>query len=104
MPFKPFYVHENSGPGKITGRSPRGFTIKVSPNGDDPRSVVVQGAWCSHKDEFNKKTGRSQADIAESKVINKRKIPHLVATMVNLVYASKHFHESNYYYLYKYVL
>jgi hypothetical protein len=86
MSFKPFYIHENRGPGKLTGRSPRGFTLKVSPDPDNQRNVVVQGAWCSHKDEFVKKTGRLTADVAESKSINKRELPNLLSSMQNTLH------------------
>ena len=102
--FKPFYVHEHHQPGKLSGRTPRGFTLKVSPDLDDPRAVIVQGAWCSNKDEFNKKTGRSLADIAESKSINKRKLPVLLAHMSSLVFTPSEYHESEYYYILKFVV
>jgi len=102
--FKPFYVHEHHQPGKLSGRQPRGFTLKVSPDQANSRNVLVSGAWCSNKDEFNKRTGRVLADVAESKSINKRTLPRLLAEMSNVVHVSRHYHESAYYYILKFVV
>lgn len=102
--FKPFYVHENVGPGKLSGRSPRGFTLKVSPDPDNTRHVIAQGTWCSNKDEFCKRVGRANADAAEAKSINKRQLPELAAQMANVVYASNEWHKGSYYYLLNYVV
>lgn len=102
--FKPFYVHENVGPGKLSGRSPRGFTLKVSPDPDNTRHVIVQGTWCSNKDEFCKRVGRANADAAEAKSINKRQLPELAARMAGVVRPDLAYGEGYYYYLLKYVV
>ena len=102
--FKPFYIHEHHQPGKLTGRTPRGFTLKVSPDPLDHHNIIVSGAWCSNKDEFNKKTGRSQADIAEQKTINKRTLPGLVAQMQNVMHGYPNHLPRDNYYLLKYVI
>lgn len=104
MSFKPFYIHENRGPGKMTGRSPRGFTLKVSPDPENQRNVLVQGAWCSHKDEFVKKTGRTTADAAESKSINKRDVPELLGAMSDQMWGGLGQSARSYYYVLKYVV
>lgn len=84
--FKPFYVHINPhAPGKMSSRHPRGATLLVKP-GDDHRSCVVQGAWCSPKDAFCKKTGRATAAQAEEKIINRRDLPKLCDTMEDVVW------------------
>jgi len=103
--FKPFYIHEHHQPGKLSGRTPRGFTLRVSPDPENNRNVLVQGAWCSNKDEFNKRTGRSLADIAESKSINKRVLPRLVTQMQQVVYPGTTWaQERDHYYLLKFVV
>ena len=84
--FKPFYVHCNRGPGKLPNRSPRGFTAKVSPHPTDSRLAVMQGSFCSPRDEFNKKKGRSQADIAVTKDIKLRDVPRMLEAMDQVVH------------------
>lgn len=102
--FKPFYIHEHRGPGKVSGRSPRGFTLKVSPDPNNESHVNVQGTWCSHKDQFCKREGHKFADAAELVSLNKRNLPSLVADMTNTVYNETIYTEHNYYYLLKYVI
>lgn len=82
--FKPFYVHLNKGPGKMPNRTPRGFTAKVSPHPDDPRKTIMQGTFCSPKDEFNKKQGRATADKAVTTEINRRDVPRMLAAMAQV--------------------
>jgi len=102
--FKPFYVHFNMGPGKLNAAHPRGYTLRVSPDHLSNREVVVQGAWCNPKDEFNKSIGRQTADVAEQMTINKRKLPELCATMANKCFGYEEYDQMAYYYLLKFVV
>ena len=101
--FKSFYVHYNLVPGKLSGRAPRGFTLKVSPDEENPRLIYVQGTWCSNKDEFNKAVGREMADMGERVSYNKRRLPELAASM-RAVVDDAELNESEYLYLLKYVV
>ena len=79
MSFKPFYVHINRGPGKRYSKL-RGATVLVSPAKDKTnRFVTVQVTYCSKRDQFCKKTGRSQAEQAPAEVINVRKLATFLA-------------------------
>ena len=77
--FKPFYIHGFNEPGRISGRFARGFTLRVSQDEENPHNIKVQGTWCSPKDQFCKKEGRSFADKAAAETMNKRNLPKLVA-------------------------
>ena len=79
--FKPFFVHHNSGPGHLSGRWSRGFTVYVQPNLENQREVLVSGAWCNAKDAFVKAEGRAQALKANTISINKRQLPQLLCSM-----------------------
>ncbi len=108
--FKPFFVHFNR-PVRRTDSSklrhlPRGFTIKVSP-GDEPRTVKVQTAWCSARDEFVKAQGRQFAEAAAVNVINPRELPKFVADAEDKCYGLTKpalFGEETRLYLLKYVV
>lgn len=76
--FKPFYIHGFNEPGNVSSRFARGFTLYVKPDEENERYVLVQGAWCSPKDQFVKKMGRSQALMADQEHINKRELPDFV--------------------------
>ena len=94
--FKPFFVHINPfPPGKRSGRGPRGSTIYVSPSKDN-RQCQVQATFCSHKDEYNKKTGRAEAMKADIAVINKRDLPRMVAAIEAVVEPVKPQHTDDY--------
>ena len=99
--FKPFYVHHTKGPQKMSNRYPRGFTLQVSPS-ENPRMVQVRGAFCSPKDQFSKKQGRSFAAVAEMREINKRKLPMLLASMCEA--CGQEYYEEQWYYVLKYVV
>jgi hypothetical protein len=75
--FKPFFVHHNTpslkGLSAKQRSAPRGFTAYIQP-GNDPRTVYMQVAFCSSKDNFCKGIGRWQADKAPIKTINTRKV------------------------------
>ncbi len=107
--FKPFFIHFNR-PVRRTDSSklrhlPRGFTIKVTP-GDEPRTLKVQTAWCSARDEFIKKQGREFAEAAEITVINPRDLPKFVGQAEDKCYGMKKsaFAEESRLYLLKYVV
>ena len=70
---------------------------------ENSRLVEVRGAFCSPKDQFDKKKGRSYASAAPSKLIHKRRLPSMLAAMEQVVtgYVSE---DSNYYYVLKYVV
>ena len=80
--FKPFYIHFNRQRRKDdhghARHSPRGFTAFIEP-GDTSREVKVRIAFCSYKDEFNKKVGREQAHAKDAQVINTRDLPKVLA-------------------------
>lgn len=93
--FKPFFVHINPfPPGKRSGRGPRGATIYVSEAQDN--KCYVQATFCSHKDEYNKKTGRAEAMKADIAVINKRDLPRMVAAIEAVVDPVKPPHTDDY--------
>jgi hypothetical protein len=77
MSFKPFFVHINRGPGSIYSKL-RGATVYVAPS-ENPRECQVQITFCSRKDAFCKKTGRSFAQKAPVAVINIRKLATFLA-------------------------
>jgi hypothetical protein len=100
--MRKFYVHHNYGSGHLNSRFARGFTVLVQPDPDNPRNALVQGAWCSPKDNFCKKTGRSQAEKANVLSINKRKVPDLLVKMSQKTYF--HVGDGAFDYLFKYML
>jgi len=53
----------------------------IEPDPVNSRNVVCSGAFCSPKDQFIKKEGRSYAVQASSKTINKRHLPALLNAM-----------------------
>jgi hypothetical protein len=107
--FKPFFVHRHHGPGKLPNRSPRGFTMLVSPCLDPvgnplPHLVHVQTAWCSPKDQFCKRAGRSQAQIATLERLNKRKLAFEIAMNEFHCNLTDVVNEASWNYIYKYML
>lgn len=52
-----------------------GATVKVTGDTRDPAQVDVQVVYCSRKDMYCKKTGRSLADVAPTKVVMLRNLP-----------------------------
>ncbi len=56
-----------------------GATIKVTGDAEDLGQVDVQVAFCSKKDMFCKKTGRSLAEQAVTKVVPLRYLPSELA-------------------------
>ena len=103
MSFKPFFVHRHWGAGKMPNRHPRGFTLYVQPT-EDSKVVLVGTAWCSPKDQFCKKTGRSQAQAAQGMLINKREVPFNIAINEFHCGLSDMVVEANWNYIYKYLL
>lgn len=90
--FKSFYIHRHHPAGKLPNRAPRGFTALISPatttfefGGDitnvDHRHTFMQVAFCSPKDQFNKKEGRKFAAQAKVEKINKRDVPRMLAAL-----------------------
>ncbi len=101
--FKPFYVHWHFGPGKMPNRTPRGFTAFISPH--DDTHVKMQVAFCSPKDEFNKKKGRSYAEQAVVELVPKRRVPLMLAGCANVCDSIYDYHvEQHWYYIYKNML
>lgn len=99
--FNTFYIHKNRGPGKLPNREPRGFTLMVSPHANQ-RLIECRGAFCSPKDQFSKKEGRSRAALADVKLIKKRELPRLLYAMD--AYAKGDTTESDWNYTLKYVV
>lgn len=83
---KPFFVHINPHhPGKyLNAKQSRGATLYVVPRADQQCEVGV--AYCSPRDNFNKKTGRAVAQAAERSIINKRQLPSFAAEIRNKTY------------------
>lgn len=52
-----------------------GTTVKVTGDLDSPGQVDIQWVKCSKKDNYCKKTGRSLADKASTKIIPLRYLP-----------------------------
>ena len=101
--FKPFYVHRNHKSGKRPNTTPRGFTALITQKMDNPHEVFVQITFCSPKDEFNKKEGRSFAKAAPPEVFNKRDIPRVLATASSVCMLPET-SERDWYFMYRYVL
>lgn len=103
--FKPFFVHVQTFHRKPYNKhTPVGFTAYVSPN-NNPRLCNLQVTFCSPKDQFCKKEGRSQAMQAPVEVVNKRDLPMWVARCNDVLYRKAEWTPSNtYYYLLKYVV
>ena len=102
MSFKPFFIHSHHQPGHLPNRYARGFTMHISPH-DDPRMVKASMAWCSPKDQFCKRDGRSFALNGEVEVVNKRAIPAILAEADKICNLSKT-HESDWYYILKHMI
>lgn len=107
MSFKPFFVHFSRPVSKHDNsrlrHAPRGFTAYITPS-DKPRTVNVQATFCSSKDEFKKREGRSLAPQADKAEFNPRELPKLLAAMTAAcapVWASN---ETDYLYVLKYVV
>ena len=100
--FNTFYIHKNRGPGKLPNRAPRGFTLMVAPHATNERLVECRGTFCSPKDQFSKKEGRSRCATAEVKLIRKRELPTLLYAMDN--YAGGNTSASDWNYTLKYVV
>ena len=62
-----------------------GATVLVTGNTDDPAQVDVQVAFCSRKDAYCKKTGRSTAAKAPIKVVMLRNLPRELARIDDAV-------------------
>lgn len=100
--FKSFYVHQQNTFKNRNIHRPRGFTVKVSHDPNNERNCIIQGTWCSGKDQFVKKEGRKYADAAEQVSINKRDLPKWIARMNTEINMSGY--EPAFYYLLKYVV
>lgn len=102
--FKSFYVHQHHN-NKCDKRdnAPRGFTLSVQQDPNQARNVLVQGAWCSNKDNFSRKIGRDTAGKAEVKSINKRELPKLLAQMAH-VCGFNEVVDHDFYYVWRYVI
>jgi hypothetical protein len=87
-------------------RHPRGFTVLVSPVDGDSNSheCYMQGAWCSPKDQFSKKEGRSYALKSEAVKVNKRQLPFILANMAEHARLTNQATDSSWYYVLKYVV
>lgn len=79
--FKPFYIHEH---GKYFTKY-RGLTAYISPS-DNLRQIYVQAAFCSKKDQFCKRIGREQAQLAKAELINTRQLPRWIETQKAALY------------------
>jgi hypothetical protein len=102
--FKPFFVHRFREPGKLPNRTPRAFTAMVSPHPTDSNKLEVRGTFCSPKDQFCRKTGRKFAADATPLTINKRELPHLLASLAEVCDFKEDSKQSNWYYTLKYIV
>lgn len=106
--FKPFFIHYNRPviksyePCRLR-HAPRGFTAFITPDKENDRNAMVQVTFCSERDEFTKKEGRSQAVLAEAVSFNKREVPDVLARCAK----SCEYHdmtEQDYMYVLKYLV
>jgi hypothetical protein len=74
----------------------------VAPHATNERLVECRGTFCSPKDQFSKKEGRSRCATAEVKLIKKRDLPQLLYAMD--YYAGGDTCEKDWYYTLKYVV
>lgn len=102
--FKPFFIHSNHAPGKMSNRHPRGFTAYVAPDDTDDHVVSMRVAFCSPKDEFNKKIGRYQAERAYEEVVNKREVPTILAALNKIINKSDTIDTKEWNYVFKFML
>ena len=107
--FKPFFVHHILPHWAITSKHfPRGFTAYISPCSD--RTISVQVAMCSGKDEFVKKTGRETALLKAPEIINPRTLPYYLSEIRYKLFnphtkgISSRLSDSAYAYVLKYLL
>lgn len=105
MSFKPFFVHKFHGTGKMPNRHARGFTAHIKPS-DQLHKVLMSVAWCSPKDQFNKKTGREQSQDSPDnyELVNKRDVPNLLAGCEQVCALTVDHKPGTWYYIYKYML
>lgn len=105
--FKPFFVHYNRNITKNSHgwekHSPRGFTAYIQPDPNNLRNVLMQLTFCSPKDQFSKKEGRSQVHQTKVEIVNKRDVPKMLAGATSLV-ENRRLLDSRYYYILKYVV
>lgn len=75
--MKSFNVHFNKAkPGKLDQWfKRRGFTAVVNWEDSNNPYCSVSVAWCSGKDEYNKKVGLSTAALAPSQLVHKKHLP-----------------------------
>lgn len=103
--FKPFFVHQYHQSGKMPNRHPRGFTVFVSPDQHVKGNVLVHTAWCSPKDEFNKKKGREAAMNTWPVSMSPKAVPkHVSACMDTTFGTNQPTDEQDFYYLFKRML
>ena len=103
--FKPFFIHEHREPGKVPSGTTRGFTAKITPDRIDPaKKCFIQVAFCSAKDQFNKKIGRETAEKKEQHFIDKKLVPIFLSVYCGKVWPNEDIHKSEFYYVYRYML
>ena len=104
--FKPFFVHEHKHPGKLSNRSPRGFTVFVGPDQHIKGNVLVSTAWCSPKDQFIKKVGRQAAQDTHPVSMKAHVLPKFVAECHETLFSGNWgvYNETQFYYLFKRML
>lgn len=101
--FKPFFVHHHHQPGKLSNRHPRGFTALIEDAADN-KYISMRVALCSPKDQYSRKQGRSYAQQSRQELIPKRDVPRILAGLEYICELSDEITESNWYYVYKYML
>lgn len=108
MSFKPFFVHTNLLKYGHEGRKlyrTNGFTAYIQPHEKNPRELKIQITQCTGKDEFCRKIGREQAQLAETLVINKRDVASVLAEADAYAHGWTIMHnESAYMWVFKYVV
>ncbi len=108
MSFKPFFVHCNllkHGHQNRKWNRTNGFTAYISPV-DNPRELSIQITQCTGKDEFCKRIGREQAQLAEPLIINKRDIAQVLGEAYGFANNSprEYEYEDKYLWVLKYVV
>jgi hypothetical protein len=108
------YRPEDDGYGTSTRRF-NAVTMKMEPNQADATTVLVSTTFCSPKDPFNRKLGRSYADKAPPQTIRVIDLPYTMAesvrkTLLGAVpleqetYADKRYYANQYAWIWKYFL
>lgn len=99
--MKAFYVHHQV---RYFGRARNGFTALIHPT-ENSRTVLFSVTYCSKKDAFCKKTGRSSVAQLIPTEVNKRDVPQLLAKAQAICEGHSFYNgDLSWQYIYRYML